>query len=93
MSGAPLEVNVPHHIRTEVLEALKNEMVDRDCFENALVEVYAVLKNDSFPRFKKSEFYYAYRRTYWMKADDESVSVTSRSRCWRCLRLCNQVKS
>jgi hypothetical protein len=55
--GAPFEINIDNGIRTQVAEALSSGKPTTTTFDAAEQAVLTVMREESFPRFKKSRLY------------------------------------
>jgi hypothetical protein len=56
-SGAPFQINIPFTLRDKILKQVQTNGIHRDIFKEAQAEVYSVLRNDNFRRFRSSTLF------------------------------------
>ena len=60
LPSSPLEVNISHSPRTELIMKLNNHEFTKNMFDSSGAEVYLLMENDSYSRFKRSRQFQAY---------------------------------
>ncbi|VDP10939.1 unnamed protein product [Soboliphyme baturini] len=69
--NAPLELNLSSDVRLQIIASIGNP--DPSIFRTAQDQIFLLMKNDSYPRFLKSDLYLKL-----MKSFDESGQISSR---------------
>ena len=76
LPSAPLEINVSHAIREDILRRQQREEFGLDLFDLASTDVYNLMANDSFSRFQRSPQFLAYMNSLTIENRDRDFHLT-----------------
>ncbi|KAJ3435003.1 leucine-rich repeat isoform f [Anaeramoeba flamelloides] len=57
-TNSQYEINIEYNVRNEIIQKIKKlDSIDQGLFDKAMIQIFEMLKTDSYPKFIKSDFY------------------------------------